>query len=127
MGVAAGDVDGDGLADLRDELRPRGEHALPLRARATACRLRRRHRGGRASSNPTPLLGWGASLFDFDCDGARRDVRQRTSLSPASGARADDGLRTAALALPQRRHGRFREISGVGGQALARAACTAGS
>src|SRR5262249_39372991 len=68
MGVAVGDVDGDGLTGLfvtnfshepNVLYRGRGGRGVPAFADVTAA-------AGLVESES--LLGWGASFFDFDCD-----------------------------------------------------------
>jgi len=120
MGVAVGDFDGDGLADLfvtnfshetntLYRRRP-GIGAVPVFVDVTAAA---------GLAEPDALLGWGASFFDFDCDGALDVMFANGHLYPGVETLVPTTSYRQPLSLYRNEGGaRFREISASAGAAV---------
>jgi hypothetical protein len=119
MGVAAGDVDGDGLTDIFQTNfshepntlhRARTRGGVPAFTDVTAAA---------GLVEPDALLGWGASFFDFDCDGSLDLMFANGHLYPG----VQESVPTTAYEQPLSLYrndgtGRFREITASAGPAL---------
>jgi hypothetical protein len=120
MGVAVGDFDGDGLVDVfltnfshePNTLyrRRAGAGDIPTFVDVTATA---------GLVEPEALLGWGASFFDFDCDGALDVMFANGHLYPGVEALVPTTSYEQPLSLYRNDGtGRFREISASAGGAL---------
>jgi hypothetical protein len=120
MGVAVGDFDGDGLVDVfltnfshepntLYRRRP-GAGGVPTFVDVTATA---------GLVEPDALLGWGASFFDFDCDGALDVMFANGHLYPGVEKEVPTTSYEQPLSLYRNDGtGRFREISASAGGAL---------
>jgi len=120
MGAAVGDFDGDGLVDVfltnfsheSNTLyrRRAGAGGVPVFVDVTAA-------AGLVESEA--LLGWGASFFDFDCDGGLDVMFANGHLYPGVEAQVPTTSYEQPLSLYRNDGaGRFREISASAGGAV---------